>query len=137
MKKINNSFFCLVFVMIMLFPTVIASNITETNEKKDFSQTSILIKDTIEFNGICRMFLHFRYRTRANVIINPDKNIVKTGLSFILFQNAEININNGEFNQYGSGILILFRFKGGYDLDYNEKTLQLHGQAIDVHVLMK
>ena len=136
MKKIR-VFLISLLLLATFFPTSAASTNGKQIQNPEVSvYTSNRLFDVIEFDGICNMFFHFLYRTQQNTIVNPTKNVVKTELSLILFQDAHISINHGEINQHGTGLLILSRYTGEYDLDYDEHTLIIEGKALIVKVKM-
>ena len=61
---------------------------------------------------------------------NPNESRYRFGLAIIGFKDADINVNNGEVDEEtGSGVLILFHYLGEYDLNYDEKTMMLDGNA--------
>ena len=122
------------FVGILFLAVVFSSSVIATGQQEaDVTKANLIMPnqlgDSIEFNGTCKLFLHLLYRTRQNTIINPTENIVKTGFSMIFFKNSEIVINGEYLGQHEQGILLLFHYRGDYELDYEKQSLIIDGQA--------
>lgn len=114
----------LVIIFLPLAPASMADS------EKEIECDVSLIGSTIEFDGICSGALFIIYRALPVTQFNPNESRYMIGLAIIGFKNADINVNNGEVDEEkGSGLLILFHYLGEYDLNYDEKTMMLDGNA--------
>jgi hypothetical protein len=118
---IRNLFVCLNLIIICFIPLA-SSNVCLSPISEHYQ---------IELNGEFLNAFHFNYRKTTFV------DTYSIGLSFINFKNAYVSINNGEINEYGNGLLFLFRFRGIYIHDSNEDNLIINGEASFLKLNMK
>jgi hypothetical protein len=126
MKNMNKKMWVILLVLLFL-PLMPNSMAASEKEMKD---DALPLVDNIQFDGICSGALFIRYRALPVTQFNPNESRYRIGLAIIGFKDADINVNNGEVDEEaGSGVLILFHYLGEYNLNYQEKTMMLDGNA--------
>lgn len=124
MKKIFEIFVCMLFVVVCCSLSVTAE------AEKDAGNVGSVTNGTIELDGTFAGAFHILYHKAIG------KGNYGLGMSIIKFTNADININDGEFDECGSGVMFVFHYRGIYDHDIEEDTLSMNGRAWFVQVNM-
>jgi hypothetical protein len=130
-KKLFGILFCILFITTTLSSIAIADDEhkpeivdeTQSKEQEKYDLSYISKNYKIELNGKFDRAIHFIYRKTIN------KDEYSIGISIIRFNDAEISINDNEINEYGNGILLLYRYRGIYDHDSMKDTLIINGSA--------
>ena len=109
MKKVFGIFVCMLFVVVCC-----SSSVTAEVEKGAGNAGSVT-NGTIELDGTFAGAFHILYHKA----IGQDR--YGLGMSIIKFADADISINDGEFDECGSGVLFVFHYRGIYDHDIEEE----------------
>jgi len=124
-SKIVTTCFC-----VLLLSMIFSSQITLAYENYNIN-TGLIKNGTIKLYGTFDGAIHFRYRK----IIGEDKYFI--GISIIRFKDADVDINEGEFNYHGSGILFVYRYRGLYDHNLETGSLSIDGKGLLINLKIK
>jgi hypothetical protein len=122
MKKDIIGIFIIMQFFFIIFPfSIIAEN--------DFEDIPIKTKNCqIELDGLFVNAFHFLYRK------THGENNYSIVISIMKFKDADVSINNGEWNEQGCGILFVYRYNGIYNNNYNKDTISINGKALYLHL---
>jgi len=121
---------CILLVMLLItvfFPLSVTSEIEEEASDDLITTTNF----HIELDGTFVSAFHFKYRKAIG------ENIYSLRMSIIKFTDADISVNDGDINYHGSGILFVYRYKGVYNVDYDNDTILMNGKAWFLRIDMK
>ena len=120
-----------ILILTLLFTVLFPLSVTAEIEEEASDDSITTTNCHIELDGTFVSAFHFKYRKAIG------ENKYSLRMSIIKFTDADISVNDGELNEHGSGILFVYRYKGVYDIDYDNDTIAMNGKAWFLNIDMK